>query len=291
MAPSTAPSSSRSPSPTSFQDQTYLDPNAQYSPRTITDLTPMSYNKPTTQPTSRPLPLANGTRSPQVPNHPSHLPHPARALHGPRMISSSGTRSRSPSPARSLMGSRPASRAHSRNGSLEVDLHRQSEADIGAAGARLPSDINSVQLSEKAAGKRKMVDPEPPNLDGKHCRFTDTQSFFLLLIQFIVQMTTTASLFTYWMQRLLEQHRSPQPTLRWPNIGTFPCVMYMMRLRNGRKSGFSMSMSMSMSMSTMQRRNKDLDEYLSGCCKHQCKLFPAANCLPDVSFLKLHHTS
>lgn len=66
------------------------------------------------------------------------------------------------------MGSRPASRTHSRNGSLEVDLHRQSEADIGAAGARLPSDINSFQLSEKAAGKRKMVDPEPPNLDGKH---------------------------------------------------------------------------------------------------------------------------
>lgn len=115
---------------------------------------------------------------------------------------------------------------------------------------------------------------------------TDTQSFFfLLLIHFIVQMTTTASLFTYWRQRHLEQHRSRQPTLRWPNIGTFPCVMYMMRLRNERKSGFSMSMS------TMQRRNKDLDEYSSGCCKHQCKLFPAANRLPDVSFLKLHHNS
>lgn len=284
MAPSTAPSSSRSPSPTSFQDQAYLDPNAQYSPRTITDLTPTSYNKPTTQLTSRPLPLANGTRSPQVPNHPSHLPHPARALHGPRMISSSGTRSRSPSPARSLMGSRPASRTHSRNGSLEADSHGQSEADIGAAGVRLPSDINSFQLSEKAAGKRKMVDPEPPNLDGKHGH---SIFFFLLLIHFIVQMTTTASLFTYWRQRHLEQHRSRQPTLRWPNIGTFPCVMYMMRLRNERKSGFSMSMS----MSTMQRRNKDLDEYSSGCCKHQCKLFPAANRLPDVSFLKLHHNS
>lgn len=66
------------------------------------------------------------------------------------------------------MGSRPASRTHSRNGSLEADSHRRSEADIGAAGVRLPSDINSFQLSEKAAGKRKMVDPEPPNLDGKH---------------------------------------------------------------------------------------------------------------------------
>lgn len=124
------------------------------------------------------LQSSNSYSSQNTQSLPSLAP-PVRTIRGPR--SPAPPRSRSPSPARSSTPSIPGSRTHSRTSSIDggFDPSRHTALGLAQANGKLPSPLHLessiiepfiepptpiAKVSEKAMGKRKLVEAEP---DGK----------------------------------------------------------------------------------------------------------------------------